>query len=608
MMIRNKEIIWLLPFFIILSKWILIFYIYRDFSYDFSILLNFNDASYFPFIVSLSELNLSPTFNEYFVTEKLITFPIASIIFHAFFYKIFGLISYVILEITFVVFVYYLIYTIIKKAGVSENTAILGTIFFFSFPIFFEYLNYFYSNNFLLHLKEQIFDYHLIDFRFPRPLVTNLFFYCFLIYLFKFSVSENSNRYDYIFLGVFLSLLLQSFIYLFILGSLSFAVFFLMRSIRSKVFFFSNIKNLTILICVFTVFSFPFFYQYLFSEPDYSSRMGLFPFDFDIKKRLFIETLSHFFNIKYFFLLVFFSFFYLFLKRYNSKVILFYRFYLVIFILSLCIPFLFITISPYLIWFKHFFDVKNLVFMLGILLIFSFFIDIFLNKYSLNKSIFFFIFSFLLIINFTYYYNSISKNYSFKKNYFVDLNEVIKKSNLIITKNKLNIFSNSDLINYYFIYKNQNILFPQGFHVALNDSQLETLMINSFKTTEFSKDNFKNFIKNKISWKSSNEIGQISGYKYQFNSFYTYFDINDYNQNEIDFLKNDKIFLFESIALSQKEVNRLISNFTSHKIIPEIKPNLIIVDKRKIDVDFVPSKEYSKIIDNKFFILFNLKQ
>ena len=39
MMIRNKEIIWLLPFFIILSKWILIFYIYRDFSYDFSILL-----------------------------------------------------------------------------------------------------------------------------------------------------------------------------------------------------------------------------------------------------------------------------------------------------------------------------------------------------------------------------------------------------------------------------------------------------------------------------------------------------------------------------------------------------------------------------------------
>ena len=83
MKIRNKEIIWLLPFFIILSKWILIFYIYRDFSYDFSILLNFNDVSYFPFIVSLSELNLSPTFNEYFVTEKLITFPIASIIFHA---------------------------------------------------------------------------------------------------------------------------------------------------------------------------------------------------------------------------------------------------------------------------------------------------------------------------------------------------------------------------------------------------------------------------------------------------------------------------------------------------------------------------------------------
>ena len=130
---RNKEYIWLLPLFIILLKWIFIFYFYRDIDFDLRIFVNFNDSSYFPFIVSLSELNLSPAFSEYFKPTNLIAFPIASIIFHAFFYKIFGLISYVFLEIIFVITAYFLIYLLAKKTGVKDKTALLGTLLFFSF-------------------------------------------------------------------------------------------------------------------------------------------------------------------------------------------------------------------------------------------------------------------------------------------------------------------------------------------------------------------------------------------------------------------------------------------------------------------------------------------
>ena len=49
-----------------------------------------------------------------------------------------------------------------------------------------------------------------------------------------------------------------------------------------------------------------------------------------------------------------------------------------------------------------------------------------------------------------------------------------------------------------FTHKKQNILFPNGFHVSLNDNQLEILMMNSFKAVGFNQSNFRDFIQNKI--------------------------------------------------------------------------------------------------------------
>ena len=282
----NREYIWLLPLFIILLKWMFIFYFYRDFDFDLRIFVNFNDLSYFPFIVSLSEFNLFPTFSEYFKATNPIAFPIASIIFHAFFYKIFGLISYVFLEIIFVVTAYYLIYLIAKKTGVKDNTALLGTLFFFSFPAFFEYLNILEANSLFLHIKNQIFNYHLFEFRYPRPLVSNLYFYGFMIFLLKFYSSSQPTRSNYIFLSILLSLILQSFIYLFILSILVFFSFLLIKIIKDKNFIHTNIKNFFVFFIIFFIFTLPFFYQLLFAEADYSARMGLFPIDIDIKKNL----------------------------------------------------------------------------------------------------------------------------------------------------------------------------------------------------------------------------------------------------------------------------------------------------------------------------------
>ena len=370
------------------------------------------------------------------------------------------------------------------------------------------------------------------------------------------------------------------------------------------IFFTSSI----IFLMIFILFSLPFFFQLLLAEADYSGRMGLFPMDNNIKKNLLIKTFHHFLNLKYLTLILVFVIFYFILKKLNLKTIESYKFYLIIFLYSVFAPFIFLLFSPYIIWFKHFFDVKNLIFLIGTFLIFIFVIDLIIRNIKLQKWFFSLIFVFLLVLNSIHYYNLIYKNNLLSKDYFTDLEEVIYEHKILNTENKINIFSNSKLINYYFTHKKQNILFPNGFHVSLNDNQLEIQMINSFKAVGFNQSNFRNFIQNKISWKSENKIGQISGYKYQFNSFYTYFDIDTYEKNEIQFLKQNKIFLSESIALSVNEIEKFSTRFQNHKVIQEIKPDIVIFDKRVNDFDFTVSNDYSEIINNKSFVLYSLKQ
>ena len=77
------------------------------------------------------------------------------------------------------------------------------------------------------------------------------------------------------------------------------------------------------------------------------------------------------------------------------------------------------------------------------------------------------------------------QEYPFLNNdYLNDFEEIIHANKFLDTEEKINIFSNSKLINNYYTHKNQNILFPNGFHVSLNDNQLEILMIKFIKVID----------------------------------------------------------------------------------------------------------------------------
>ncbi len=597
-----------LPLLIIIFKWGASLYYFNDIIFDLKFLLNFNDKQYFPYIISLSEINFSPSHNDYYVTDGVTSFPYASIIFHAFLFKFFDLSSIFIAELLFYTFAYLLVYFFLKKSGVNNLSSILATFLIFFSPIILEHANFFIKNINFENIKDLIFDYHLISLRFPRPLITDLYFYLSLILLLNFLKNNFNKKRDYILFGIILSLLLQSFIYLFLIIGFAYIIISLSNFLNYKNNFKEKFKYNLLLIIIFLLVTFPFILQNIYVEQDYVSRIGLFPINFESKKILLQQTIGHYISIKNFIYISIILVFYIFFKKkFSSKYLAAFKLYLLLVFSSFIVPIIFIVFSPYIVWFKHFFDVKNLIFIVGLILISAFIIESFFEK-LIKKNLFILFYIFLVSGHLFYNISKVSNNYLINADYWDDLNKVIKNSDKILKKNKKNnVFSNSNLINNYYIYKKQNITYPDGFTNALNDSQMENLMINSYKSIGYSDSEFKTLLKNKVSWRSFNEIFQISHLKYQFNYLYTYFDIKDYSDSEIKFLKNKNLFLSESIALTKKEIYRLADKFTKYEIINEIKPNIVIIDKKEFDMKFTLSNDYIKIFDSEYFALITLK-
>ncbi len=593
-----------LPILLIIIKWLISFYYLDDIIFNLKLLLNFNDKQYFPFIISLSNLDFSPSNNNFYVADGTTSFPYASIIYHAFLFNFFGLSSIIIGELVFYTSAYFLIYYFLKRSGISKSSAILSTFLIFFSPILIEFITFYFKNLNIENIKNVIFDYHLVSLRFPRPLITDLYFYLSLITLLNFRKNNFVGKSDYIIFGVLLSLLLQSFIFLFFVISFCYLIIFLSNLFTSKEYYKEIVKLNLLLITVFFLVSLPFILQNIYAEQDYSSRMGLFNIDFNSRKMLLQETINHYLSIKnLIYLSTIFIFYFLLKKKFSKNYLSSIRLYLLLLISSFIVPLVFATFSPYMVWFKHFFDVKNLIFIIGIILIISFIIENFFKKF-INIKLLIIFYIFFLIGHTGYHFIKISKNYFNNQEYWNDMNQVIITSDKILSKNKLNnIFSNSNLINNYYIYKNQNISYPDGFVNALSDNQMENLMINSFKSAGYSNLEFRKLLNNKISWRSYNEIFQISHLKYQFNYLNTYFPIEDYLYEEIQFLKNRNFFLSESIAISQKEINRLVKKYENHKIINEIRPDVIIIDKREFSMNFTLEKNYTEIFDSKYFRL-----
>jgi hypothetical protein len=211
---KNYILIFILTVLVLVLKY---FYSFIFFKNDFlitKILLETSDVQYYPLVESLSRFDFSPSFNNYFIAKKIITFPLLSLIWHAILFKFFNYYSFIVLEFIFKLLIFIILYKIFKKVEINSKFAIFFSFLILALPSFFYLIG-------LLNFKSLDLINHLIDnnlgYRFPRPLVTFFYLNLFLYFLICFFQGNKKIKIVFILpLSIILIFLGNSFFYLFI--------------------------------------------------------------------------------------------------------------------------------------------------------------------------------------------------------------------------------------------------------------------------------------------------------------------------------------------------------------------------------------------------------
>ena len=358
---KVDRIFFILTFLIILiisSKWLIVISFHQHhLDFETSILLNIKDSHYFPIIISLSNLDFSPSFLNEIEANKLISFPIGNLVINSVLYKLFYLSSFIVSEFFFKILFYLILFKLLKKIFSDY----LDSFYFIVLLIFVYHLTYIISDHFDYYLSKNLyslFDENLGS-RIPRPLITHIFLFYFFYILLDFEKKIINPSYSYIAkLSISLSLLLNSFFYYFIISSILISILFII-TIRSKVFYYLKVNYLKIIFFFFSfsIFAIPFFLQNLYAEEDYARRIGVIYLELNDKIEILKYYLINLLRLELlFFILLSITGHYIYtinkkkiLKKIKSIEIFFY-----FIISSLIAPILFILFSPKIISIYHF--------------------------------------------------------------------------------------------------------------------------------------------------------------------------------------------------------------------------------------------------------------
>jgi len=174
--VLNKEIFFLffVSILLFLTKWIFSFSLFDE---DLDVKIIFESVTdgkyYYPLIKYLAEFNFNNSYDPTIINLKIIPLPIAGIIFHSIFYKIFGVASFIIIEL-FCIFFFLLIFKKIFSYFFSENNSIIFSLFIFILP----------SLIILLNLDSlpfiSLLENNFYTLRVPRPMISSLYFFTFI--------------------------------------------------------------------------------------------------------------------------------------------------------------------------------------------------------------------------------------------------------------------------------------------------------------------------------------------------------------------------------------------------------------------------------------------
>jgi len=541
---------------------------------------------YFAPFKAFANLDLNYSFDPVIKNLNNITIPTGAFYLHFIFYHLLGAWSFVILELVFILFFLIIFYKISRLLNSTRVEALSISVILFNIPIFLEILSLSGTNYFTVIYSE------FYSLRFPRPLVSNIFFYSFILCIFRLLKKDFFIKKNFILLGIISGLSFTSFFHVFVLEQLI-LVFILIHTYKNKSLKIlqKNFKFIILYIVSFIIISLPFFINMFFTEAEFLERMGLADLNYERKLSLLSYLLKKIFKFE-FLLAITLSimiFFYInYIKNINNfkKLNIFF----IIFYTSILTPFIFVLLSPK--FFSHFYLFNNvilisafLLFFFSIFLIIKFYFLKIVSSKIINSTAFLFI---IIALSCNFYQNQ--KNYNETKlnedsinlrNEFKIISNLIKDNNLINLKDSsLLTFDNRFLI-WATLNDIKYLKISNGVIFSKKNEMIEKDLIQTFKYLNLSKKDFHEFIKNKkfSSWRYRNEnIRKLFWMRYQANSLITYKNSKDFNREILDFINKSSPLLSQQLVVPNNEIDRLLLKFDIFDSYSD-NPDLIIINK-----------------------------
>ncbi len=616
--LKNLNIkILIISLFIFFFKWFFSYYVYGTESIFIKFLLNpSGDFSYYPFVHQLSELKFNEGYSKLYSDLNVIGFPFLVTLFHAIFFKIFQLYGFIIIELFCIFFFIKIFYHLFKELNFSDEICLLISLFLFTLPNIINILSSL-PIPYIFDLKQLYAGFY--NLRFPRPLITNLFFFGYLLFLIKFYLNSKPElNKTYLYLSfIFLGALLNSFFYFFIV-SLFLIFLVILLKLKKNLF---NKKNLILLLnssIILLIISLPFLLQILYIEEDYFSRIGTFTLNNNLKIFLVNHILNGFLKIEFLFILFANIAIYFVNIKLNSNFKKFIIFFWLLLLSSIVSPFIYLIIMNEITFFSNF----TFIIALSSVILLKFNIILLLVNFTnlkknFNNPINYAIIIFLILLNSVFFFQNSKVNLLSEGEHFnVNNSKIFRQDLLNVTKylrqnsEKDNLLLTNDVhTQLWWIFSNRkNYYFPYVFFVSLNDQMIETQLINAFKYLKLNENDFINYFdENKITnWRvvNTNNYFFLGHLKYQANYLTKFFDIDNFPENTKKFIYKKSIHHTNQVILSKNEIIRLKEKFNQTDISLELEPDIIVLVKDyRLDKNINKIENFSINFENSNFII-----
>jgi len=586
----------------VMPSWIFSFFQYPHEDFVLKILNDTTDTLYYPLAINFSEFNFKPLYDLNIAEGVGITaYPILSVLIISFLWKLVGPFSFPIIQLASIFITLNIFYKLSTDNKINKDNSIFISIFCLTFIFFFDVLLNFFDSKFLQIIYNNLQNFYY--FRFPRPIITNLFLFMYLYFCFKVFFKNKFNYKNFMILGFISGFTLHLFYFFFIIQNIILLLITLKKfGFNTQIFSRQNIKLFLIYSLFIISFLLLYFINLNFVDNDYLIRLS--PIDLNLEKKIIlIEYYFNFLLNKFFIILFLINIFIYYVNKKYFKIDIF-EYLNIIFFATIISPFIFFILSPKAITIYHFF---NWILISGTINFIFFLLYIFgkiLNDGTKKKLQYIYIILSVLVVN----YKLISNNL-IVDNSRVDESELVN----FIKLNKKSIINKKLLVPDYNVFAwlsinkfNNFVYVPIEMWTVRSNNRLENDIIKVFKFFDLNTNDFYNYIKNnKEDFRMMNSNAyNFLGRKYVAHQLKTFEESNDYENYE--FIKTIKPTISHSFAIPRYEINRLLEKFNT--VNESIKPDYVLIKRSGIfQIKNFKKKNYCILKDNATFILYSLE-